>query len=66
MRKNIVGQLFYAGDKEGPFFQITSENIDGPYMGTVVSNVTTNVIERREGFATVAEAVAWCYEYCEY
>jgi hypothetical protein len=64
-RVHVTGQLFYAGDRAGPMFAVTSIDPDGPY-NVVLTSVTGNHVVDEKGFKTVGEAVEWAYGHSEW
>ena len=57
----MTGQLFYAGDRAGPMFAINTHQVDGPFIASVISHLTGEVLAKQGGFKTIGEAVEFCY-----
>ncbi len=61
------GQMFYGGKPQpGPLFEIYGTHSCEPYKAVVRSHYPGNesqILNERDGFATVGEAMEWVFDH---
>jgi hypothetical protein len=68
MRRIIAtGQLFYGQNSAGPLFVIaTFDPEDGPYIVTILSPLTGELLGENSALRTIGEAFMWAHDHADW